>query len=96
MHVSFTDHPSTIANNYSPTNGGGMWIGQNSFITSNTTVYFINNTAKGVGGAIYDSYSQPNARNNYGTFGYVCNYCTLRQVQFWGFAFTGLLTITLH
>ena len=29
-HVSFIDHPSIIANNYSPTNGGGMWIGQNS------------------------------------------------------------------
>ena len=59
-HVSFIDHPSIIANNYSLTNGGGMWIEQKSYIASNTTVHFINNTAKGLGGAIFDSYSHPN------------------------------------
>ena len=32
---------------------------KNSIITGNTTVHFINNTAEGVGGAIYDN-SQPN------------------------------------
>ena len=44
---------SLIANNHSPSNGGGMWISDGSTITSDSAVYFINNTAKGVGGAIY-------------------------------------------
>ena len=45
----------TISNNHSPLNGGGMWTnGKGSFISKpNTTVSFINNKAKGVGGAIY-------------------------------------------
>ena len=54
----------TVSNNHSPNNGGGMWIvGSRGLISSkpNTTVSFINNTAKGVGGAIYcatDTYSK--------------------------------------
>ena len=45
----------TIFNNHSPFNGGGMRISTQNYITSlpNTTVSFINNRAKGVGGAIY-------------------------------------------
>ena len=45
----------TISNNHSPSNGGGMWIGTRNDISSlpNTTISFINNRAKGVGGAIY-------------------------------------------
>ena len=56
LHVRlvFLNHPSTIINNYSPTNGGGLTIGfETSEINSNTEVYFINNTAQGKGGAIY-------------------------------------------
>ena len=45
----------TISNNHSPFNGGGMRIETSGPISSlpNTTVSFINNRAKGVGGAIY-------------------------------------------
>ena len=45
----------TISNNHSPFNGGGMRIHGARYITSlpNTAVSFINNRAKGVGGAIY-------------------------------------------
>ena len=45
----------TISNNHSPFNGGGMRIDGTSYIISlpNTTVSFIHNRAKGVGGAIY-------------------------------------------
>ena len=45
----------TISNNRSPYNGGGMWLDSRSRITSklNTKVSFINNTAEGVGGAMY-------------------------------------------
>ena len=45
----------TISNNDSPLNGGGMWIKSEGSIESkpNTMVSFINNTAKGLGGAIY-------------------------------------------
>ena len=53
-HITFGN--VTISNNHSPNNGGGMWIvGSRGIIESkpNTTVSFINNTAKGVGGAIY-------------------------------------------
>ena len=51
--VYFTNRPSIISNNRSPTNGGGMWIDRLSSITSSTEVYFINNTAQGMGGAIF-------------------------------------------
>ena len=45
----------TISNNHSPFNGGGILINSGLVIFSkpNTTISFINNTAKGVGGAIY-------------------------------------------
>jgi predicted outer membrane repeat protein len=53
--VVFKNHPSVIANNHSPYNGGGIKISSRSTITSdgNTTVSFVNNTAAGFGGAIY-------------------------------------------
>ena len=52
--ISFQGHPSTIANNRSPSNGGGMWISGSTIILSDSTpTYFINNTAQGVGGAMY-------------------------------------------
>ena len=55
MNLKFSNHPSTISNNNSPGNGGGMWISEGVALFSNTTVLFLNNTAKGVGGAIYSS-----------------------------------------
>ena len=53
MNLKFSNYPSTISNNNSPGNGGGMWISEGVALSSNTTVLFLNNTAKGVGGAIY-------------------------------------------
>ena len=55
MNLKFYNYPSTISNNNSPGNGGGMWIIEGVALFSNTTVLFSNNTAKGVGGAIYSS-----------------------------------------
>ena len=55
MNLKFSNYPSTISNNNSPGNGGGIWISEGVAIFSNTTVFFLNNTAKGVGGAIYSS-----------------------------------------
>ena len=55
MNLKFSNYPSTISNNISPGNGGGMWISEGVALFSNTTVSFLNNTAKGVGGAIYSS-----------------------------------------
>uniref|UniRef100_A0A1X7ULR9 Uncharacterized protein n=1 Tax=Amphimedon queenslandica TaxID=400682 RepID=A0A1X7ULR9_AMPQE len=52
-NIYFTNRPSFISNNRSPTNGGGIWIDRYSSVTSSTEVYFINNTAQGMGGAIY-------------------------------------------
>lgn len=78
--VAFIDRPSTIVNNSSPGNGGGMWVGKDIVLSSNTEVHFINNTAKGVGGAIYVDFKtssilskpctffnfKPTFTNNYG------------------------------
>ena len=51
--LNFTSHPSSIINNTSVNNGAGMQIGGGIILSSNIDVYFINNTAHGVGGAIY-------------------------------------------
>ena len=50
----FTGH-SIIANNISPTDGGGIYLGKSSSLTTNNGghVTFINNTAHRYGGAIY-------------------------------------------
>ena len=55
MNLKFSNYPSNISNNNSPGNGGGMWINEGVVLSSNITVLFSNNTAKGVGGAIYSS-----------------------------------------
>ena len=52
-NVHFTNRPSFISNNRSPKNGGGIWIDRYSKLISSTEVYFINNTAQGMGGAIF-------------------------------------------
>ena len=56
MNLKFSNYPSNISNNNSPGNGGGMWISEGVALSSNTTVLFSNNTAKGFGGAIYSSF----------------------------------------
>ena len=78
-NVTFAHEPTTLYNNSSPGNGGGMWIGKDVVISSNTLVNFYNNTARGVGGAVYVDtrarhvyknctflYLQPNFKDNYG------------------------------
>ena len=77
-NVTFAHEPTTLYNNTSPGNGGGMWIGKDVVISSNTLVNFYNNTARGVGGAVYVDtrvrqiknctflYLQPNFKDNYG------------------------------
>ena len=51
--LQFLEHPSRFIDNASPNNGAGMQIGGGVTLVSNTEVYFVNNTAYGVGGAIY-------------------------------------------
>ena len=55
--VVFTEGHSIVANNSSPTDGGGIFLSENSYlITSNGGhVSFINNTANRYGGAIYST-----------------------------------------
>ena len=79
-NVTFAHEPTTLYNNSSPGNGGGMWIGKDVVISSNTLVNFYNNMARGVGGAVYVDtrvrqnflknctflYLQPNFKYNYG------------------------------
>ena len=65
--INFTNESSTISNNNSP-NGGGMWITGRTTFTGTTKVYFKNNTAQGMGGAIFVN------EVAYSNFGY--DYCT--------------------
>ena len=53
--ATFTEGHSVVANNSSPTNGGGIYLGMDSHLaTSNGGhVQFINNTSHRYGGAIY-------------------------------------------
>ena len=56
-HVTliFTEGHSIVANNSSPTDGGGISLSENSYLTTSNGghVSFINNTANRYGGAIY-------------------------------------------
>ena len=53
--VVFTEGHSVVANNSSPTDGGGIFLGTQSYLTTSNGghVSFINNTALRYGGAIY-------------------------------------------
>ena len=53
--VVFTEGHSFIANNSSPTDGAGIHLGKNSYLTSSNRghVSFVNNTAYRYGGAIF-------------------------------------------
>ena len=53
--VVFTEGHSIVANNSSPTDGGGIYLGKDSFLTTSNGGHtsFINNTAYRYGGAIY-------------------------------------------
>ena len=58
-HVTliFTEGHSIVANNSSPIDGGGIFLSDNSYLTTSNGghVSFINNTANRYGGAIYSS-----------------------------------------
>ena len=68
--VVFTKGHSIIANNSSPTDGGGVYLDKNSHLTSSNggQVSFINNTAQRYGGAIYCHDS------DYAAFSRIINY----------------------
>ena len=53
--VVFTEGHSIVANNSSPSDGGGIYLGKDSYLTTSNEghVSFINNTAHRYGGAIY-------------------------------------------
>ena len=53
--VIFTEGHSIVANNSSPTDGGGIYLGEDCYLTTSYGghVSFINNTAQRYGGAIY-------------------------------------------
>ena len=72
--LAFKKHPSIIANNTTPGNGGGMWLSDQIQFSSDTKVYFINNVAKGVGGAIYSNMVVSNKR-------YHLKLCTLYNLN---------------
>ena len=55
--VTFIEGDSIIANNSSPNDGGGIHLGRDSFLTTSNRghIYFVNNTARRYGGAIYST-----------------------------------------
>ena len=55
--VVFTEGHSIVANNSSPTDGGGIFLAGNSYLTISDggNASFINNTARRYGGAIYST-----------------------------------------
>ena len=57
IKVIFTEGHSIVANNSSPTDGGGIFLAENSYLTTSNGghVSFINNTAHRYGGAIYSA-----------------------------------------
>ena len=57
IKVIFTEGHSIVANNSSPTDGGGIFLAGNSHLTTSNGghVSFINNTAHRYGGAIYSA-----------------------------------------
>ena len=55
--VTFTEGHSIVANNSSPTDGGGIFLGEDCYLTTSNGghISFINNTAYRYGGAIYSA-----------------------------------------
>ena len=52
--ATFYSKNSIISNNHSPTNGGGLWVTNGCIVSSShANVSLVNNTAQGMGGAIY-------------------------------------------
>ena len=54
-YINFEHMSSTLANNNSPLNGGGIYLDDDATLASTVTVYFINNTAQHKGGAIFST-----------------------------------------
>ena len=81
--VTFTEGHSIVANNSSPTDGGGIYLGKDSYLTTSNGghVSFINNTALRYGGAIYSPY------NDYPMLHYIRHYkyydvqCTVHNLS---------------
>ena len=86
--VVFTEGRSIIANNSSPTDGGGIYLGEDCYLTTSNGGHasFINNTAQRYGGAIYSHdnndysllYSSTN-RGNDDDYFYYHNYYNYHQ-----------------
>ena len=81
----FTEGHSTVANNTSPTNGGGIHLGQDSYLTTSNGghVSFIDNIAHRYGGAIYskdeDHHSLLHAPFSFPA--YYMNQCTVHDLS---------------
>ena len=77
--ITFTGQPSTLIHNSSPGNGGGMWIGKDIVILGEAMVSFYNNTARGVGGALYaDTKSK---KTNQKIYTGLLEYCTFESFK---------------
>ena len=79
----FTGH-SIVANNSSPTDGGGIYLGKNCFLTTSNGghVSFINNTARRYGGAIYSPHNDhPSLRYNLGVYILHSEHCSIYNLS---------------
>ena len=83
--VIFTEGHSIVANNSSPTDGGGIFLSENSYLTTSNGghVSFINNTANRYGGAIYspdNDYTSLRSKILYHTYLDQCTVYNLYQL----------------
>ena len=80
--VIFINGYSIIANNSSPTDGGGIYLGKDCYLTTSNGghVSFINNTAKRYGGAIY-SLDNDHALLNHRMDNFYADNCTVHDLS---------------
>ena len=84
VHVTviFTEGHSIVANNSSPTDGGGIYLVTDAYLTTSNGghVSFINNTAYRYGGAIYSPYNDY-ALLRYSAYTYLDVQCTVYNLS---------------
>ena len=81
--IVFTEGQSIVANNSSPTDGGGIYLAENSYLTTSNGghVNFINNTAHRYGGAIYSSSNDDYLLFTHNVYEYTVDHCTVYDLS---------------
>ena len=83
VNAVFTEGHSIVANNSSPSDGGGIYLGKDSYLTTSNGghVSFINNTAHRYGGAIYSLDSDNYLFFTLKVYAYSVDQCTVYDLS---------------